>query len=240
MGRLPTLIAVVALFAACPEEPSSSGSRRADVVLRDTDGAATPPPPAADGGTAAHAPSDAGHDAPEVSHRTGPLCADPVEPPRGARPRPETVPAPPGRILAAAGAPPPPAIDPAANRWTWINLWAAWCIPCREEMPLLRSWLPRLRADGVEVELGLISLDDDERQLQQFLDRATGALPRASLWMPGGADRTRWLKAAGLRDNPGLPVQILVQPGGALRCLIQGAVEAGDYEAVRGVLTSPR
>lgn len=236
MGRLPALIVTLTVLAACPADPPPASSRRSDVVLRD---ATTPVGNGADGATPGPASADAGHTAvAPVSHRTGPLCAPPVEPPRGARPRPATVPAPPGQILSAAGAPAPRPIDPAADRWTWINLWAAWCIPCREEMPLLRAWLPRLRADGVDVELGLISLDDDERQLQQFLERATGDLPRASLWMPGGAERVRWLKAAGLRDNPGLPVQILLRPGGALGCIIQGAVEPGDYDAVRQVMTT--
>jgi thiol-disulfide isomerase/thioredoxin len=237
MGRLPALIVAATALAACPDDPPPASRRRSDVVLRD---AATPVANAADGGATNPAPPDAGHSSPAVSHRTGPLCAPPVEPPRGARPRPATVPEPPGQILSAAGAPAPRPIDPSAGRWTWINLWAAWCIPCREEMPLLRSWLPRLRADGVDVDLGLISLDDDQRQLQQFLDRAGGDLPRASLWMPGGADRTRWLKAAGLRDSPGLPVQILLRPGGALGCIIQGAVEPADYDAVRRVMASDR
>jgi thiol-disulfide isomerase/thioredoxin len=239
MGRLPHLIVLVAALAACPEDPprSEGGARgRSDVVVDESPD--PPPPAAADGGAAqANAAADAGHATP-VSHRTGPLCADPVEPPRGARPRPETVPTPPGQVLSAAGAPAPRAIDPESQRWSWINLWAAWCIPCREEMPLLRSWMTRLAADGVQADLGLISLDDDERQLRQFLDRATGDLPRASLWIPGGAERTRWLKAVGLRDNPGLPVQILVKPGGALGCIIQGAVEPGDYDAVKNVMVS--
>lgn len=228
MGRLPALILVALCLPACPAESPDvapgGGRGRSDMVVQD-------PPPTADGGTAAAPVPDAGHAAAEVPHRTGPLCSEHGE-------TTSPVPPPPGQVLATSGAPAPRPIDPAGVRWTWINLWAAWCVPCREEMPLLRSWMSRLQADGVAVDLGLISLDDDERQLQQFLDRATGDLPRASLWMPGGTARTRWLKAVGLRDNPGLPVQILVRPGGEVGCTIQGAVEPSDYDAVRQLLAS--
>jgi thiol-disulfide isomerase/thioredoxin len=178
------------------------------------------------------APVDASHAAPPAARREGPLCASRPSAPDG------PVPPPPGVVLATPGAPEPAAIDPGGTRWSWINLWAAWCVPCREEMPLLRSWVARLQGEGVPVDLGLVSLDDDERQLRQFLSRATGALPRASLWVEGGSARTRWLKSVGLRDSPGLPVQILVKPGGTLACTIQGAVEAGDYDEVRGLFTA--
>ena len=231
MGRLPALIGVFGvLLAACPADdpaPDGGGARRSDMVV--ADGAPTPPVTTHDAaGTHASTP-DAG---PAAPRRTGPLCAERSTSIRAAA----TVPAPGGRVLQAADAAAPAAIDPSAAHWTWLNLWAAWCVPCREEMPLLRSWMTRLQQDGADVQLALLSLDDDERQLQQFLDRATGALPRASAWLPGGTTRTRWLKAVGLRDSPGLPVQLLIRPGGALACAIQGAVEPTDYDEIKRIV----
>lgn len=243
MGRLPALggwFSLVLALGGCPSEtpePEGGAGRRSDVVVAD------PPPPEADGGhavTKQGPPADGGHAATDAPHRTGPLCSPPA-PRRGTNARVGviTVPAPAGRILQAEGATVPAPIAPSATHWTWLNLWAAWCVPCREEMPLLREWIPRLRQDGVDVQLALLSMDDDERQLQQFLDRATGALPRASEWLPGGSARTRWLADSGLRDDPALPVQLLVRPGGGLACTIQGAVETGDYDAIKAVMTSP-
>ena len=245
MGRLSAvavlpaslLLSFAVVLSGCPEErpaPEAGSGRRSDMVVAD--------PASADGGHAAtklDAPADAGHAAAAPTKRTGPLCSPPA-PRRGtnARVGTITVPAPAGRMMQAEGATPAPAIDPAGTRWTWLNLWAAWCVPCREEMPLLREWISRLRQENVDVALALLSLDDDERQLQQFLERATGALPRASEWLPGGSARSRWLADSGLRDDPALPVQLLVRPGGTLACTIQGAVEPGDYDAIKRVLTS--
>jgi len=234
MGRLPALIVIgSAWLAGCPADgpaPEAGSARRSDMVVAD---APTASAASAHDASAAHpAGADAGAAAAAVPRRVGPLCAARST----SLPAAATVPAPAGQVLQAAHATAPVPIDPSAAHWTWLNLWAAWCVPCREEMPLLRSWTARLRQEGAHVELALLSLDDDERQLQQFLDRATGELPRASAWLPGGTTRTRWLKAVGLRDSPGLPVQLLVRPGGALACTIQGAVEPSDYDEVSRII----
>src|SRR5688572_20732953 len=59
-------------------------------------------------------------------------------------------------------------LDHAAGRWTWVNFWAAWCVPCKQELPLLFGWQKKLEG---RVEFRYISLDDDERQLRDFLSR---------------------------------------------------------------------
>ena len=69
--------------------------------------------------------------------------------------------------------------------------------------------------------------------------RSAAAVNIASEWLPGGSARSRWLAESGLRDDPALPVQLLVRPGGELACIIQGAIEPGDYDAVKAVLKSP-
>ena len=53
-----------------------------------------------------------------------------------------------------------------------VNLWATWCVPCRQEMPELEKLYPELHAAGVEV-LG-ISLDTGpaRARVSRFLDRA--------------------------------------------------------------------
>ena len=30
---------------------------------------------------------------------------------------------------------------PPASGWRWFNVWATWCKPCIDEMPLLAAWL---------------------------------------------------------------------------------------------------
>ena len=68
----------------------------------------------------------------------------------------------------------PPLAAPAAGRAqaslspgkrVWVNLWATWCQPCLREMPLLLKWQGDLRKDGVNVDVILLSLDEDAEAL---------------------------------------------------------------------------
>ena len=53
-----------------------------------------------------------------------------------------------------------------------VNLWATWCVPCRQEMPELEKLYPELGASGVDL-IG-ISLDTGAARdrVPRFLDRA--------------------------------------------------------------------
>src|SRR5206468_7948768 len=70
--------------------------------------------------------------------------------------------------VAAVGAEPPSdRVQSGGGRWTWINFFAAWCGPCKEEMPRIRAFQQKLAAS---LDVTFVSLDDDERQLRQLLD----------------------------------------------------------------------
>jgi thiol-disulfide isomerase/thioredoxin len=125
------------------------------------------------------------------------------------------------------------------GKWLWINLWAAWCAPCKEEMPRLASFASRLAQGGHEITLAFVSLDDDERQLEQFLAGAGEGLVRATYWLRDGRERDDWLTSMGLPKAPELPVQVLVDPRGKVRCTVNGAIEDGDYNEVASVLAAP-
>ena len=120
------------------------------------------------------------------------------------------------------------------GRWVWINLWAAWCVPCKEELPLLFSWKRELAAT---TDFAFLSLDDDERQFQRFLEAQPSDGLRASYWLPEGKTRTAWLKDLGLEAAPELPVQVLVNPRGKVHCIIRGAIDQRDLPAVRKIVT---
>ena len=126
----------------------------------------------------------------------------------------------------------PSTIAFGAGKWVWLNFWAAWCGPCKEEMPRLLAWNDRLRKAGVLIDLAFVSLDDDERQLERFLSAQPTAGVRASYWLEEGGSRASFLSSLGLKDTPELPVQALVSPNGQLACLVQGAVEDRDYDAL--------
>lgn len=125
-------------------------------------------------------------------------------------------------------------------KWTWINLWAAWCAPCKEEMPRLQSFAARLSPSAREFALAFVSLDDDERQLEQFLAAQPEAGVRATFWLREGRERDEWLAAAGLGKDPSLPVQLLVDPKGKIRCTVGGAVGDQDFAEIAAIVADPR
>jgi thiol-disulfide isomerase/thioredoxin len=120
------------------------------------------------------------------------------------------------------------------GRAAWITLWAAWCEPCKKELPLLLEWKQKLAAEGKPFELVFLSLDDDERQLGAFL--AQHPELGSSYWLREGEEREKFMTALGLSTDPRLPVQLLVSRAGAVSCRIDGAVEAGDFERVKDVV----
>jgi thiol-disulfide isomerase/thioredoxin len=129
------------------------------------------------------------------------------------------------------------ALDPfeKGKRWTWVNFWAAWCVPCKQEMPLLLKWQEQLQA---KLNFVFVSLDDDERQLAGFLKeqpKANGL--HSSYWLPDGPVRMGWLQALGLQSEPELPMQLLIDPAGKLRCKIQGSVEPEDLPELKRLLS---
>jgi thiol-disulfide isomerase/thioredoxin len=119
-----------------------------------------------------------------------------------------------------------------APEWTWVNFWAAWCGPCKEEMPRLRQWSERLAREAAPVRLVFVSLDDDARQLEAFLNAQPADGVRSSLWLPEGPTRSLWLRNLRMDAAPELPEHALVDPAGRVRCFIEGAVEDGDYAAI--------
>jgi cytochrome c biogenesis protein CcmG, thiol:disulfide interchange protein DsbE len=48
-----------------------------------------------------------------------------------------------------------------------IDLWASWCEPCKEEMPLLDEMAGRLRSRGVEIIA--VSVDEDRAAAEAFV-----------------------------------------------------------------------
>lgn len=118
---------------------------------------------------------------------------------------------------------------PFTGGFTWVNFWAAWCVPCREEIPRLMSWQKKLQGAGKTFRLHFVSVDDDERQLQKFLGEQTEGGLRSTYWLKEGKEREDWLGAAGVDTDPELPVHLLVDARGKIRCRVQGAVEDADY-----------
>jgi len=141
------------------------------------------------------------------------------------------------RAAAKGAAELPEALTVAAGKWTWVNFWAAWCAPCKEEIPRLLGFEQKLGTSGA-FRLSFVSLDDDERQLHDFLEGQPSSGLRASYWLKEGNEREDWLKAAGQNPDAPLPFHLLIDPKGKIRCAIQGAVEDGDYAEISGIVAA--
>ena len=172
---------------------------------------------------------------PTATHAVAPVNTAPRQLCAGQSPKP----APKGnpRAVAAPGNDAPPVPVPfGVGKWVWVNFWAAWCGPCKEEMPRLVSWKDKLAAAGVRIDFAFVSMDDDDRQLQRFIEAQPKGGVRASYWLPEGEGRSGWLAALNVKDPPQLPLQALVAPSGQVACVIEGAVEDRDYPALAAFL----
>jgi thiol-disulfide isomerase/thioredoxin len=135
-----------------------------------------------------------------------------------------------------AGARPlPENLSGDSGSWTWLNFWAAWCAPCKEEIPRLVNWERELKKAGRHFRVAFISLDDDERQLKQFLESQSSL--HESYWLKEGKERDEWMKGALLDSDPELPIHLLLDPHGKVRCKVQGAVEDADYQDLSRLLS---
>jgi thiol-disulfide isomerase/thioredoxin len=129
--------------------------------------------------------------------------------------------------LAGSAAPPAP-----TKHWQWINAWATWCSPCREEMPRLLQWRDKLAAAGTQVDLTFVSIDDTPAQIAAFAKDHPFAASSLAL---GATDKgAAWLKSIGL-DNGAIPIHVIVNPDGKVRCVRAGAVREQDYDVVAKV-----
>jgi thiol-disulfide isomerase/thioredoxin len=131
-----------------------------------------------------------------------------------------------------------PAELPLGGGYTWVNFWAAWCAPCKEEIPRLLRFQQELAKTSSGFKLSFISLDDDERQLSGFLGSQPPSGLRRTHWLKEGKEREEWLKAAGLDADPELPFHLLFDPKGKLRCVVKGALEDSDLAALRALVAN--
>jgi thiol-disulfide isomerase/thioredoxin len=137
--------------------------------------------------------------------------------------------------LPELASPAPPA---RSGTWRWINVWATWCPPCVEELPLIMRFSKELNAQGVPVDLSLLSVDTDEDTVQKFA--AAHAEAKESLRIKDLAALESWLGKIGLDGGATLPIQVFVDPQGKVRCARTGAVGESDLPAIKSLLKSAR
>jgi len=125
----------------------------------------------------------------------------------------------------------------ADGRWRWINVWATWCIPCVEEIPMLVEWQAQMARSKAGFDLVLVSLDTDDATVDRFRKQHPMTPPSLRLKDPDRAET--WVISLGLDRGATLPIHVLVDPKGAIRCARTGRVDHGDQAVVQRILTAP-
>ncbi len=102
-------------------------------------------------------------------------------------------------------------IADARGRWLFVHFWAAWCGPCREEMPTIQAIFPQFEPQ--EMEIVVINTAESEDTVFSFL---AGVAPDINPLMDtDGLVTERW-------QPRGLPATFCVDPEGKLRYLALG------------------
>jgi cytochrome c biogenesis protein CcmG/thiol:disulfide interchange protein DsbE len=100
------------------------------------------------------------------------------------------------------------------GEWVLVNLWASWCIPCREEAPVLQDFYEQNRGRDTTV-LG-INVQDNESDALAFLrEHPTGYAQLRSV----GDERSDAFGSTGVPEN------FLVEPDGDLALIWRGPVD---------------
>lgn len=136
-------------------------------------------------------------------------------------------------VEADKDASPAPELPLGNGKWTWINLWAGWCEPCLKEIPILKSWEKKLAS---RMRVVFVSIDDDARKAQRFLKSQPNDGVRSSFHLPELAPREAWMSALG-STRARLPVQILVDPAGDVRCVADGAIVDKDFAEIEKLVS---
>jgi thiol-disulfide isomerase/thioredoxin len=158
-------------------------------------------------------------------------------------------PAPPARaasVHASSHAPGPPivratpaeilrrATRPGAHA-TLVNVWASWCVPCREEFPALLQVARAHRADGLRLVLVSADFDDQIGAAREFLV-AHGVTD--TCWLKTGDDMT-FINTLRPSWSGALPATLIYDANGRPTAFWEGAADSARFEkAVRAALTA--
>jgi thiol-disulfide isomerase/thioredoxin len=140
----------------------------------------------------------------------------------------------------SAGAPSfryPPLDAPApstTSAWRWLNVWASWCAPCVEELPLIHKLRGALQASGHKLELILLSVDSEAEAMTSF--QSTHADAKGSLRLRDMSALEGFLTSVGLDAGATLPVHLFIDPAGKVRCARTGAIKESDLAAIKKLI----
>lgn len=102
-------------------------------------------------------------------------------------------------------------IEQSRGKWAFIHFWAAWCGPCRREMPTVQKMHDLIK--DTPIDIVLINTAEDEDTIFSFL--SVVAPNMTTLMDRDGLVTERW-------QPRGLPATFLVSPQGTLEYIALG------------------
>ena len=114
------------------------------------------------------------------------------------------------------------------GRVTLLNLWATWCVPCREEMPAL----DRLQARLGDADFEVVAINIDTTRLEkrrEFLEAA--GVTHLAFYADPKAEVFQTLRAAG--KVTGLPTTMLIDRAGCEIGILPGEAKWDSEDAVK-------
>jgi cytochrome c biogenesis protein CcmG/thiol:disulfide interchange protein DsbE len=123
---------------------------------------------------------------------------------------------------------PPVRLADLKGRPVFVNFWATWCAPCREEMPAMQALYERYRDQGLV--LLAVNMEEDEARVRRWIEQ-------------GGYTFTFLLDSDGQlvkRYNVNAaPTSYFIDRDGVIRDLKLGAISPAEMETkVRGLLAA--
>jgi len=106
-----------------------------------------------------------------------------------------------------------------------LDVWASWCAPCKEELPMLDDMAVRLRSKGVEV-VG-VSIDENRSDAEQFLRTR----PHWTLRLAHDPDG----KLPARLEPPKMPTSYIVDRRGVIR-EVNAGFERADAQRIEAHL----
>jgi len=119
----------------------------------------------------------------------------------------------PDKVLPKLPGPGTGSIGEHRGEWVLVNLWASWCIPCRQEAPVLDAFYRREREHDTTV-VGINVQDNRDDALAFLREHPTGYPQLRSV----GDERSAAFGSTGVPEN------FLVDPKGRLAWIWRGPV----------------
>ena len=110
------------------------------------------------------------------------------------------------------------------GRVVLLNVWATWCPPCREEIPVLQALHEAHASDGLEVVGVSVDAAGEAADVARFADRFGVTYP---IWLDPQE------RVSSVFRTTGVPTTLLIDRDGTLLWRHVGPVEAGDPELMR-------